>query len=224
MFGFRRFIDSINIIPKSSSTITEQGDLEVLSTNGKLLYHNGTTASPVLTESHTATVTNKTIDADSNTITNIENADIKANAAIDATKIADGSVSNTEFQYLDGLTGNIQDQIDAANPAIPESTFNITNNQVSPDDITGFNFNNASVRSFIAQVSVSVDATSDLYESYQINGIQKGSSWEIGQSAVGDSSLVIFSITNSGQMQYISANYPGFSSGTIKFKAQITGV
>ena len=30
----------------------------------------------------------------------------------DATKIADGSVSNTEFQRLDGVTGNIQTQID----------------------------------------------------------------------------------------------------------------
>jgi thymidine kinase len=52
----------------------------------------------VTTESHSATLTNKTIDADSNTITNIENADIKALAAIDATKIADGTVTNTEFQ------------------------------------------------------------------------------------------------------------------------------
>jgi hypothetical protein len=32
---------------------------------------------------------------------------------IDATKIADGSVSNTEFQRLDGVTGNIQTQIDS---------------------------------------------------------------------------------------------------------------
>lgn len=31
---------------------------------------------------------------------------------IDATKIADGSISNTEFQFLNGVTSNIQDQID----------------------------------------------------------------------------------------------------------------
>jgi hypothetical protein len=49
-------------------------------------------------------LTNKSIDADTNTITNIENADIKAAAAIDATKIANGAVSNAEFQQLDGLT------------------------------------------------------------------------------------------------------------------------
>lgn len=59
----------------------------------------------------TATLTNKTIDADANTITNIENADIKAAAAIDATKLANGSVTNTEFQYLDGVTSAIQTQL-----------------------------------------------------------------------------------------------------------------
>lgn len=63
-------------------------------------------------------VTNKTIDADNNTITNIENADIKALAAIDATKIADGSVSNTEFQYISTVTSNVQDQLDSNADAI----------------------------------------------------------------------------------------------------------
>jgi hypothetical protein len=59
-----------------------------------------------------AILTNKKIDADYNTISNIANSEIKTAAGIDASKIADGSVSNTEFQYLDGVTSNIQDQID----------------------------------------------------------------------------------------------------------------
>lgn len=67
----------------------------------------------VVTDTQTQTLTNKSIDADTNTITNIENADIKAAAAIDASKIADGSVSNTEFQYLSTVTSNVQDQLDA---------------------------------------------------------------------------------------------------------------
>ncbi len=60
----------------------------------------------------TQTLTNKIINSDGNTITNIVNSDIKALASIDATKIANGSVTNTEFQYLDGVTNNIQTQID----------------------------------------------------------------------------------------------------------------
>jgi len=42
----------------------------------------------------------------------IVNADINASAAIDATKIHDGSVSNTEFGYLNGVTSAIQTQLD----------------------------------------------------------------------------------------------------------------
>lgn len=34
-------------------------------------------------------------------------------AAPEVTALADGSVSDTEFLYLDGLTGNIQVQLDA---------------------------------------------------------------------------------------------------------------
>ncbi len=43
----------------------------------------------------------------------IVNAQINASAAIDATKIADGSVSNAEFQYLGGVTSDIQTQLGA---------------------------------------------------------------------------------------------------------------
>ena len=67
-----------------------------------------------VTASSTTTFTNKTIDADGtgNSITNIEDANIKAAAAIDATKIANGTVTSAEFQYLGDVTGLIQAQID----------------------------------------------------------------------------------------------------------------
>ena len=41
----------------------------------------------------------------------IVDADINASAAIDATKIADGSVTSTEFQYINTLSSNAQTQI-----------------------------------------------------------------------------------------------------------------
>ena len=43
----------------------------------------------------------------------IVNADVNASAAIDATKIHDGTISNTEFGYLNGVTSAIQTQLDA---------------------------------------------------------------------------------------------------------------
>jgi len=42
----------------------------------------------------------------------IVNADINSSAAIDATKIHNGSISNTEFAYLNGVSSAIQTQID----------------------------------------------------------------------------------------------------------------
>lgn len=77
-----------------------------LGTNAKL---NGST---FVTTTSSDTLTNKSIDSANNTITNIVNADIKSDAAIDATKIADGTISNAEFQYLNGASSNIQSQLD----------------------------------------------------------------------------------------------------------------
>ena len=73
--------------------------------------------------SSTNTFTNKTIDADGtgNSITNIEDANIKAAAAIDATKIADGSVTSTEFQFINSLSSNAQTQLDAKQATIDSS-------------------------------------------------------------------------------------------------------
>jgi len=67
----------------------------------------------VIGNSTADTLTNKTIDADLNTITNIDNNEIKALAGIDATKIAGGNVSSTEFDFLDGVTSSIQTQINS---------------------------------------------------------------------------------------------------------------
>ena len=77
-----------------------------------------------VTPSSTTTFTNKTIDVDAtgNSITNLANANIKTAAAIDATKIHDGSISNTEFGYLNGVTSNIQTQIDSKQATIDSSS------------------------------------------------------------------------------------------------------
>ena len=84
------------------------------------------------------TLTNKTIDSDNNTITNIVNADIKSSAAIAFSKMADltasralasdsngdvsvTSVTATELGYLDGVSSAIQTQLDAKHATIDSS-------------------------------------------------------------------------------------------------------
>jgi hypothetical protein len=96
----------------TSPQINEAVAMTATSTELNLL--SGVTA--LVTADSSTVFTNKTFDADGtgNSITNIEDANIKSGAAIDATKIHDGSVSNTEFGYLNGVTSNIQDQINAA--------------------------------------------------------------------------------------------------------------
>jgi hypothetical protein len=63
----------------------------------------------------------------------IQNADIKANAAIDATKLIDGSVSNTELGYINSLTSNAQTQLSGK-----LDTANFTDAAVTGKLITGY--------------------------------------------------------------------------------------
>src|SRR5210317_519245 len=59
----------------------------------------------------TDTLTNKTLDASNNTISNI--GDSELSSGISATKIGNGDVDNTELSYLNGVTSSVQTQIDS---------------------------------------------------------------------------------------------------------------
>ena len=104
-------------------TLADDSAIAVASQQSIKAYVDAQSHSTVTADSVT-TFTNKTIDVDAtgNSITNLANANIKASAAIDASKIADGSVSSAEFQRLDGLTSDIQTQLDLkaalASPAL----------------------------------------------------------------------------------------------------------
>jgi len=107
---FRKDGQDITVRPNQSTTYTSGRDMQL---------PPGDADQVLVSATSTQTLTNKTlgagssVDADVVAVTNIENADIKAGAAIDAAKLADGSVSNTEFQYLNGVTSGIQGQLDA---------------------------------------------------------------------------------------------------------------
>jgi hypothetical protein len=51
--------------------------------------------------------------------------------SIDAAKIASGAVSNTEFEYLDGVTSAIQTQIDSKEPTITGAATSITSSDLT---------------------------------------------------------------------------------------------
>ena len=107
------------------NAINDIGDVNITSVaNEDVLAYDSTTSKWInqsadetgrVTASSTTTFTNKTIDQDAtgNSITNLANASIKASAGIDAEKIADGTVTSAEFQYINTLSSNAQTQIDA---------------------------------------------------------------------------------------------------------------
>ncbi|MGQ0791935.1 MAG: hypothetical protein ACT4NJ_06910, partial [Nitrosopumilaceae archaeon] len=94
----------------------------------------------VVLHNATQTISNKVIDTDSNSITNIDDNEIKSNAGIDVTKLSTGIVDNTELDYLDGITSNIQAQLDGKGPSRVRlvSDVVVTTNVIQ--DVTGLSF------------------------------------------------------------------------------------
>ena len=106
------------ILGGSGITTSLNGSEMTIATDGALL-----------TETSTDTLTNKSMNSDNNTITNLVNADIKSSAAIAFSKmenlttaralVSDGSgdvsvsdVTSTEIGHLDGVSSNLQTQLD----------------------------------------------------------------------------------------------------------------
>jgi hypothetical protein len=79
----------------------------------------------------------QTIDSSEITDDEITDSDINSAAGIDATKLADGSVTNTELQYIDGLTSNTQTQIDSKQATIAGTT-DLVANSITVDSLGGF--------------------------------------------------------------------------------------
>jgi hypothetical protein len=115
----------------TANELSELTDVNITSpADGAVLFYDTTTSKWIdnvvsgdLTIADTGVATIGTGAVTSAKIANdtIVNADINSSAAIDATKIANGSISNTEFQYLNGVTSAIQTQIDSKQATIDAS-------------------------------------------------------------------------------------------------------
>lgn len=106
-----------------------------------------------------------------------------------------------------------------SNGSIPETSVALSQNVTNFTSISGFAFANGTVRGAIIHASVAVTATTNLFQVYTIRVVQRQSDWLMTVDAAGDDSLVVFSITSAGQIQYKSGSYPGFVSATLKYKA-----
>jgi hypothetical protein len=102
---------------------------------------------------------------------------------------------------------------------IIETSFTAADNQVTPANVTGLAFSNASVRSFVAQVSIVRGST---YRVARLEGVQRAADWVMSETGTGDSVGITFTITTAGQVQYTSTSTG--DTATVKFRATTTSV
>ena len=141
-------------------TLSSDSAIAVASQQSIKAYVDSQSHSNVTADSVT-TFTNKTIDADGtgNNISNIDNADIKAAAAIDATKIADGTVTSAEFQYINSLSSNAQDQIDLKAPLASPA---LTGNPTAPTQAAGNNSTRLATTAYVDNSTASRDQLGEM--------------------------------------------------------------
>jgi hypothetical protein len=93
----------------------------------------------------------------------IINADINVSAAIDATKLADGSVTNTELQYINSLTSNAQTQLtslDTLKAPLASPTF--TGTVIAPTPTAGDNSTKVATTAFVTDAVAVENELSEL--------------------------------------------------------------
>lgn len=113
----KKFLSIVNGTPKGESIAIDDVTSLQSSLVGKVATNTAITG---------ATKTKITYDAKGLVTGGADLANTDMPASIDATKIANGSVSNTEFQYLDGVTSAIQTQLSAKLQTIFYSQSNLT--------------------------------------------------------------------------------------------------
>jgi len=115
-------------------------------------------------------LSNKTISANDNTISDLTDTCLASNAALDASKIADGSVGNTEFQTLNGITSNIQSQLDVDALALT----NHISDSINPHNVTKIQVGLGNLENILHNYNATTNPTSD---NNSLDGYSIGSRW-----------------------------------------------
>lgn len=149
--NFRFFETGIKIKQVNSLTLDSAGELQHLSSDNKLYLHNGTSSSALVTETHTATLTNKTLTSPTINDPVINNAvisvddigtafslEINSNSALTADRTLTFNVQDSDVSLTLPATGTVATL--AGNETFTNKTINGGNvNGVDFDGLTASN-------------------------------------------------------------------------------------
>ena len=108
---------------------------------------------------------------------------------------------------------------------VPQNVWLGLVNNTANQSITGFTFTPATTRAFRAEISIFIDATTDLYAKYGVEGVHKNGNWELSTDFTGDLVTAIsFNVTTGGQFQVSIGNITGFVSGSVHFRAEALSI
>ena len=100
-------------------------------------------------------------------------------------------------------------------------SFSANNNVASATAITGLLFPTATIRSFIATMSINISKTGgNLNSQVIIEGVQTDSGWTIFDSYTGDNTTLVFAIDTNGNITYTSPSFTGWVSTTIRYEGK----
>ena len=153
------------------------------------------------------TLTNKTINATNNTINNLDTTNL-------ASGVLDTDISTTSGSH-DTLPSAlaVKTYVDNSTPQVifDQVNFSGVENAVGAD-VTGVSFSNATYRGVSLVITAVVDATTNSYAIYRLDGIQTGSDWVTSLEFTNGIVDLSFDIDTTGQLIYSSGSYAGFNS------------
>jgi len=203
----------------SGANVTVAGDLTIsgddltmaTNTSGAVLVGDGTNYNPAVVSGDISIGTSGVAAIGSGVILN---ADVNGSANIDASKIGTGVVSNTEFNYVNGVTSAIQTQIDNIESGtittIDDDNFTLQDNADTSKkaQFQCSTISSSTTRTFTfpdASGTLSVGALSDIVSD---TTPQLGGMLDVNGQALGDGTLELlkFSETGSAVNEFTIAN------------------
>lgn len=202
-----------------------QTDVDTRATSSALSAHTGASSgvhgvtSDLVGKDDNQTLTNKTIDADNNPISNLETDNLKSGVLNTSTTLSGA----TDTQIPSALATKTYIESIPATIIASQVTFTIANNQSSLANITGLLFNPATFRGIKIEYSIYRQTDTASSARAQIGQLRfvyntQAATWYMSDDYAGQDAGVTFSITPAGQIQYTSTNITGTNYvGTLKY-------